>query len=83
MRVTTAGGDGAAIEVQPAGSLLTRAVLDAEFGLGRELPILPDSWLEGHVGYQVTVQGAVAQCLISAHFRRQAAVRVVLRRHRP
>ena len=40
------GGDEAAIEVQPAGSLLTRAVLDAEFGIGRELPILPDSWLE-------------------------------------
>jgi hypothetical protein len=83
MRVITVRGDGAAIEVQPTGSLLTRAVLDAEFGLARELPILPDSWLEGHVGYQVTVQGAGAQCLISAHFRRQAAVRVVLRRHHP
>jgi hypothetical protein len=83
MTVTTAGGDRAAIEVQPAGRLLTRAVLDAEFGAGRELPILPDSWLEGHVGYQVTVPGTAVQCLISAHFRHQAAVRVVLRRHHP
>ena len=79
MTVTTAGG----VEVQPAGRLLTRAVLDAEFGAGRELPILPDSWLEGHVGYQVTVPGTVTQCLVSAHFRHQAAVRVVLRRHHP
>jgi hypothetical protein len=80
MTVTTAGRDGAAIEMRPAGRLLTRAVLDAEFGAGRDLPILPDSWLEGHVGYQVTVPGAVTPCLISAHFRHQAAVRIVLRR---
>jgi hypothetical protein len=83
MTVTTERGDRAAIEVRPAGRLLTQAVLDAEFGAGRELPILPDSWLEGHVGYQVTVPGVVAQCLISAHFRRQAAVRVLLRRLDP
>ena len=55
MTVTTAGG----VEVQRAGRLLTRTVLDAEFGAGRELPILPDSSLEGHVGYQVTVPGTV------------------------
>lgn len=83
MRVSTVGGDEVAIEVHPAGRLLTRTVLDAEFGAGRELPILPDSWLEGHVGYQVTVRGTLTRCGISAHFRHQAAVRVVLRRQHP
>ena len=52
-------------------------------GAGRELPILPDSWLEGHVGYQVTVPDVVPQCMISAHFRHQAAVRIVLDRDDP
>jgi hypothetical protein len=83
MRISTGGRAGASIEVYPAGRLLTRAVLDTEFGTGRELPILPDSWLEGHVGYLVKMPSIITQCEISAHFRNQAAVRVVLYRRHP
>jgi hypothetical protein len=58
-------------------------VLQGQRPARRELPILPDSWLEGHVGYQVTVPDVVPQCMISAHFRHQAAVRIVLDRDDP
>jgi hypothetical protein len=67
------------IELKPAGCLLTREVLDAEFHAERELPIPPDSWLEGYVLYQdVTVPGAPARCGIDAQFQHQAAVRIRL-----
>jgi hypothetical protein len=69
------------IELRPAGRLLTREILDAEFHAERELPIPPDSWLEGFVTYEdVTVPGTPAACEIDAQFRNQAAVRIQLSR---
>jgi hypothetical protein len=69
--------------LRPAGCLLTRAVLDARFGAGRELPIFPDSWDEGHVAYQVAVPGVPAQCTVFVRFRHQAALEIALRRDEP
>lgn len=69
------------VELKPAGRLLTREILGAEFRGERELPIPPDSWLEGFVTYQdVTVPGTPAACKIDAQFRNQAAVRIQLSR---
>jgi hypothetical protein len=69
----TLGEEGAAVELQPTGRLLTREVLDAESAAGRELPIPPDSWLEGHIMYRVTVRGSGPMhdlCLFPALGRR-------------
>lgn len=76
------GREGRAVfRLDPAGSLLTREILDAEFHAERELPIPPDSWLQGNVKYRdVIVPGAPASCEISALFRNQAAVQVRLSR---
>jgi hypothetical protein len=73
----------ARLQLRPAGRLLTRAVLDAAFGPGRELPIFPDSWDEGHVGYEPGRPGAPAGCEISVRFRRGAAFEISLRRGAP
>ena len=70
-------------QLRPDGRLLTRAVLDAALGPGRELPIYPDSWDEGHVGYEVHGPGAPEPCEISVRFRRGAAIEISLRRYAP
>jgi hypothetical protein len=67
------------LELQPVGRLLTPEVLDAEFHAERELPIFPDSLMQGHIQYHdVTVPGAPAACDVSAQFRNQAAAKVRL-----
>jgi hypothetical protein len=69
------------IELEPAGRLLTREVLDAEFRVKRELPIPPDSGLQGNIWYHdVMKPSAPAACEIRAQFRNMAAVRVHLSR---
>lgn len=69
----------ASVELAPAGRLLTREVLEAEFHAGRELPIPPDSMLQGFVVYPaVTVADAPASCQISAKFSSQGAVSIRL-----
>jgi hypothetical protein len=69
------------VELSPAGRLLTREVLDAGFHAERELPIPPDSWLEGFVAYRsVTVAGAPARCGMTATFRHGAAEEIRLSR---
>ena len=80
-RITiTAENATARAQLQPAGGLLTREVLDAAFGAGRELPIFPDSWDEGHAGYRVEVPGGPGSCAISVRFRHGAAIEISLRR---
>jgi hypothetical protein len=74
---TTSGGTRAALD--PAGRLLTRDVLDASLGPGRELPIYPDSRDEGHVAYTVTVPGVPVACRVNVRFRRGAAAYIDLR----
>lgn len=69
--------------LRPAGRLLTREILEAGLGPGREMPILPDSWDEGHVAYHAAVPGAPAQCTVFARFRRGAAMQILLRRDEP
>lgn len=67
------------LELEPAGRLLTREVLDAEFHVKRELPILPESGMQGHVWYHdVTVPGALVTCDVTAQFRNDAAAKVRL-----
>jgi hypothetical protein len=78
MTVTSSRGRRASATLRPAGRLLTRDVLDAGLGPGRELPILPDSWDEGHVAYRVAVPGVPGQCLVSARFRSGAAAQIRL-----
>jgi hypothetical protein len=81
--VTSERGGRVSATLRPAGRLLTREVLDAGFGAGRELPILPDSWDEGHVAYRVAVPGAPAECDVSVRFRRGTAAEISLRRSEP
>jgi hypothetical protein len=70
------------VELQPAGCLLTREVLDAEFRAERELPIFPDSGRQGHVRYHdVTVPGAPAACEVTAQFGDRAAAEIRLSVH--
>jgi hypothetical protein len=71
--VTAVPGGKASATLRPAGRLLTREILDAGFGAGRELPIFPDSGDEGHVWYRIPVPGAQAQCTVSVRFRRGSA----------
>jgi hypothetical protein len=78
--VAPAGTSRPLARVQPAGRLLTRAILDACFGAGRELPVLPDSWDEGHVAYQVSVPGVPARCSVVVRIRDGAAAQISLRR---
>jgi hypothetical protein len=67
------------LELEPAGRLLTRELLDDGFRAERELPIFPDSLMQGHVKYRdVTVPGAVAACEVSAQFRNGAAAKLRL-----
>jgi hypothetical protein len=67
------------VELEPAGRLLTPEVLDAEFHAKRQLPIPPDSGLQGNVWYDdVTAPDGPAGCEVRAHFRDQAAVSVQL-----
>jgi hypothetical protein len=79
--VTSSPGGRACATLRPDGCLLTREVLDASLGAGRELPILPDSWDEGHAGYSVSVPGVPAGCTISARFRHGAAIELLLIRY--
>jgi len=59
---------------QGEGASRAAAVLDAEFHAARELPIPPDSWLQGYVRYQdVTAPGVPARCGIDAQFQEAAA----------
>ena len=70
----------ARLQLRPAGRLLTRDVLAAALGPGRELPIFPDSGDEGRVGYD---PGAPAQWACTVRFRRGAAFEISLRREAP
>jgi hypothetical protein len=82
--VRTLAGTGAAVTLRPAGRLLTRAVLDTEFGAGREVPVNPGSHLLRFV-YRVDVVGAQAHCTIFAGFSypSAAAAEIMLRRDTP
>jgi hypothetical protein len=72
------------LELEPAGRLLTPKILDAEFHVKRELPILPESGMQGHVWYHdVTVPGAPATCEITAQFRDDSAAKVHLSASHP
>jgi len=83
VRVETVVRTGVAVELRPAGRLLTRAVLDAEFGEGSEMPIDPEGYLLPFA-YRADVAGAAAHCSIFAQFEHRsltsAAVQVTLRR---
>lgn len=68
------------VQLRPAGRLLTRQILDTEFGAARELPIFPDSWDEGHLSYSVAAPGSPACCTINVRVRHAAAAQLVLRR---
>ena len=74
-------GAGVAIDLRPAGRLLTRAALDTEFGAGSEVPMNPEGRLL-RFAYRVDVAGAPAQCAIFAGFTNAgaAAAEVMLRR---
>jgi len=78
MEVASSRGGRASATLRPAGRLLTREVLEAGLGPGRELPIFPDSGDEGHVAYRVEVPGVPGQCMVSVRFRRGAAARLRL-----
>lgn len=80
VKVKTLSGDRAAVQLSPAGGLLTLGALEAGLGPARELPIPPDSWLEAHLAYYVSVAGAAARCTVFAHIRHQAAALLLLRR---
>jgi hypothetical protein len=82
-RLCAATGAGARTKLEPAGRLLTRDVLDASLGTGRELPIFPDSWDEGHVAYTVTVPGVPVACEVTVRFRHGAAAYIDLRAEQP
>ncbi len=72
------------LELEPAGRLLTREILDAEFRVKRELPIMPESGMQGHVWYHdVTVPGGDATCEVTAQFRDEAAAKVHLSARHP
>lgn len=71
MKVSSSRGRRASL--RSAGRLLTREVLEAGLGPGREIPIFPDSWDEGNVVYRVVVSGVRGQCEIGARFRHGAA----------
>jgi hypothetical protein len=68
------------VQLRPAGRLLTRQILDAEFGAARELPIFPDSWDEGHLAYRVAAPGNPALGTIGVRIRHAAAAHLELRR---
>jgi hypothetical protein len=78
MTVTSPRGRRVSATLRPAGRLLTREVLDAGLGPGREMPIFPDSWDEGHVAYRVAVPGIPGQCLVSVRIRSGAAAQLRL-----
>jgi hypothetical protein len=69
------------VELRPAGRLLTRPVLDAEFGTAREWPIFPDSGDEGHLEYSLTRPDGSAGRTVSIiiRIRRAAAAVIALR----
>jgi hypothetical protein len=71
------------VKWRSAGRLLTRPILDAEFGAARELPIFPDSFDEGHLAYSVAVPGSQAVCTIYVRIRRAAASHLDLCRPDP
>ena len=73
----------ARLQLRPAGRLLTRAVLDAVLGPGRELPIFPDSWDQGHVGYDIGGPGAAGPWSCTVRIRQGAAFEISLRRPAP
>jgi hypothetical protein len=78
LTVTSSRGRRASATLRPAGRLLTRDVLDAGLGPGRELPIFPDSGDEGHVAYHVAVPGIPGQCGVSVRIRSGAAAQLRL-----
>ena len=78
MEVASSRGRRASATLRPAGRLLTREVLEAGLGPGRELPIFPDSGDEGHVAYRVEVPGVPGQCMVSVRIRRGAAAQLRL-----
>lgn len=71
------------VKLRPAGRLLTRPILDAQFGPARELPIFPDSFDEGHLAYSVAAPGTPALCTIYVRIRRAAAAHLDLCRADP
>jgi hypothetical protein len=73
------GLSGCAQALAAPGRLLTRDVLDASLGPGRELPIFPDSWDEGRVAYAVEVLGVAVTCIVTIRFRHGAAAFIDLR----
>jgi hypothetical protein len=81
VKVKTLSGNGAAVELRPAGRLLTRGVLDAEFGPGREIPMNPGDYLLS-VAYRAEVTDAAAYCTIFAGFKHPdvTARQIMLRR---
>jgi hypothetical protein len=78
-RLCAAAGAGTRQALAPPGRLLTRDVLDASLGPGRELPIFPDSWDEGRVAYAVEVLGVAVTCIVTIRFRHGAAAFIDLR----
>jgi hypothetical protein len=81
VRVITVVTTGAGVCLRPAGQLVTKSILDAEFGAARELPMNLHSDLVPFA-YRVDVAGAAAHCMIFAEFRHPGmiAAEILLRR---